>query len=414
MVNLNTNEVCAALTTPELLILEENNQAIRVAERTTTHIWSQTQLVLRRQLTQATYDNLIQGTRLLPLLKGTYGIQAPTPTSRDWLEHRLKPMISKALAGVVGHEVELLFLLASDPSCGDTSEIEAASTPSETPTPPSPASVCARFAREVDFQSLWFEKGRSSGFTQVPDYAFQFWMLYLNQLKPKAFDLWCRILSDDKRNIHDPQFTYWTPPRKYSLRALARAVGTTSVITVSGGPRSCWFNEQAKKTTGNPLPACCGRYQPAKWHHTANETLRCLHWQIGLLEILVQEGLLALDIVKPPPHKPRSHDIRLQVWRNLPLLTPYQVSRLSEIDQLRHAQWLERYGHYQQIDLARWEQLTDTRSLIRLLPDYDLRPATCLTCQTGCPVTCSCRCHHSRQLWGTYQPSQELFPGASQ
>ncbi len=382
-------------------------------DRATAQIWAQTQLVLQRQLTRATYETLIQGTKLLPLLKGTYCIQVPTPTSRDWLEHRLKTMIMKALAGVVGHDVELEFVLAAEPtptvdrdSYSPSPLPEALTTPAAIlPTP----SACARFAQEVDFQSLWFEKGRSSGYTQIPDYAFQFWMLYLNQIKPKAFDLWCRILSDDKRNIHDPYFTYWTPPKKYSLRALARVVGTTSVITVSGGPRSCWFNEQAKKVTGVPLPACCGRYQPAKWHQTTNETIRCLHWQTGLLEVLYQEGLIALDIIKPPPSKPRSHEIWLQVWRNIPLLTPFQVNQLNEIDQVRHAQWLERYGHYQNIDPARWEQLADARSLVRLLPDYDLQPSNCPTCRHDCATGCSCRCHHSRQLWGVYQPSRDLF-----
>lgn len=382
-------------------------------EQTTAQIWAKTQLVLQRQLTRATYETLIQGTKLLPLLKGTYCIQAPTPTSRDWLEHRLKPMVIKALASVVGHEVELEFVLAPEPTSGVDRDAPSTSPLPEPLTAPAaidPAtSPCTRFAQEVDFQSLWFEKGRSSGYTQVPDYAFQFWMLYLNQIKPKAFDLWCRILSDDKRNIHDPNFTFWTPPKKYSLRALARVVGTTSVITVSGGPRSCWFNEQAKKVTGAPLPQCCGRYQPAKWHQTANETIRCLHWQTGLLEVLAQEGLIALDIIKPPPGKPRSHEIWLQVWRNIPLLTPFQVSKLNEIDQVRHAQWLERYGHYQNIDLAHWEQLTDARSLIWLLPDYDLQPSNCPTCRHGCSTGCQCRCHHSRRLWSAYHPSQDLF-----
>ncbi|MCQ3980171.1 MAG: hypothetical protein DPW09_42695 [Anaerolineae bacterium] len=382
-------------------------------EQTTAQIWAKTQLMLQRQLTRATYETLIQGTKLLPLLKGTYCIQVPTAMSRDWLEYRLKLMIMKALTSVVGHEVEIQFVLAPEPTPGVDRDATSTSPLSEPLTVPAAipptASPCARFAQEIDFQSLWFEKGRSSGYTQVPDYAFQFWMLYLNQIKPKAFDLWCRILSDDKRNIHDPNFTFWTPPKKYSLRALARVVGTTSVITVSGGPRSCWFNEQAKKVTGAPLPQCCGRYQPAKWHQTTNETIRCLHWQTGLLEVLAQEGLIALDIIKPPPGKPRAHEIWLQVWRNIPVLTPFQVSQLNEIDQVRHAQWLERYGHYQNIDLARWEQLTDARSLIWLLPDYDLQPSNCPTCRRGCSTGCQCRCHHSRRLWSAYQPSQDLF-----
>jgi hypothetical protein len=261
----------------------------------------------------------------------------------------------------------------------------------------------------VNFQSLWFEKGRSAGYTRVPDYAFQFWMLYLNNIKPKTFDLWFRIISDDKRNVAQPHFTHWTPVKQYSLKALGRAVGTQSTITVTGGPRSCWFNEQAKKLTGQPLPACCGKYQPARWHETENGTWHCRHWQTGLLEVFYQEGLIAIEIIKPPPGKPRAHQTRLQAWSNIPLLTPQQVSQLSEMDQLRHAQWIERYGHLQGIDLARWEQLTDGRSLIPFLPDYDLRPATCPACANGCDPDCRCRCHNGQQLWGAYQPKEEFF-----
>jgi chromosomal replication initiation ATPase DnaA len=140
-------------------------------ERTTTQIWAQTQLVLQRQLTRATYDTLIQGTRLLSLIKRTYCVQVPTPTSRDWLEHRLKPMIIKALAGVVGHDVELEFVLVPEPtpavnpaSASPSLLPELLTTPAAIPSIPS---ACARFAQEVDFQSLWFEKGRSSGYNAI-------------------------------------------------------------------------------------------------------------------------------------------------------------------------------------------------------------------------------------------------------
>lgn len=382
-------------------------------------LWREVQLILQQQMTRTAYENNLQGTKLLVVREDTCCIQVSTSTAQEWLEGRLKARVSNALTSVLGREVEVEFVLAPSPALPE--EDDSVSTPGlpeplAVPTPPvetgQPAlSPSARFAQEVDFQSLWFKKGHSSGYTQIPDYVFQFWMLYLNRVKPKAFDLWCRILSDDKRNINDPSFTHWTPVRKYSLRALARTVGTQSLITVAGGPRSCWLNEQTKHASGAPLEGCCGRYQQTKWHQTANGTIRCLHWQKGLLEMLYEEGLLAIAIVKPPPGKPRSHELRLQAWRNLPLLTPAQVSKLNELDQLRHAQWLERYGHHQGIDLARWEGLTDADSLVPFLPDYALQPSSCPTCQNGCGAGCACRCHHSRQLSEAYKPSQDLFGG---
>lgn len=114
---------------------------------------------------------------------------------QEWLEHRLKETV-RALTNVVEHAVEVEFAVADETANGTCSLRTSSSTPELLlPEPQPPASPCSLFVREVDFQSLWFEKGRSSGYTQVPDYVLQFWMLYLNQIKPKTFDLLYRITS---------------------------------------------------------------------------------------------------------------------------------------------------------------------------------------------------------------------------
>lgn len=276
-------------------------------------IWAETQATLRPQMTKATYEAIIEGTVLLSSANEVYKICTPTTMSKEWLENRLKSMVVRALVSVMGQPiVGVEFEVANKSVATVCQEIDPLvpspgnvfkTLPSETQPDESAitASACATFARAVDFPSLWFEKGRSAGYTRVPDYAFQFWMLYLNNIKPKTFDLWFRIISDDKRNVNEPHFTYWTPVKQYSLKALGRAVGTLSTITVTGGPRSCWFNEQAKKLTGHPLLECCSKYQPVKWHQTEHGTVCCQHWQTGLLEVLYQEGLIAIEIIKPPP-----------------------------------------------------------------------------------------------------------------
>ena len=380
-------------------------------------IWAEVQAELRLQMTRATYEYHIQQARLLSNGNRIYKIQAGTQESQEWLEHRLKEKVVKAFATVLGYPVDVEFVpVNSSPvSIGNTVSLSGVTTyeadTSSSNTPPVQSvpvlSACARFALEVDFQSLWFAKGHSSGFTQVADYWLQFWMLFLNKIKPGAFDVWSRVVSDDKRNINDEGFTHWTPPRKYTFKELGRVVGTKSLVSVRGGPRSCWANEKNKAETGVALAACCQKYSPTRWHETANHTIRCEHWQTGILEVLYREGLIAVEIIKPPPGKPRSHEMRIQAWRNLPLLTPRQVSQLSEWDQLRHNQWLERYGHHQGIDLACWEQLTDAYSLVFFLPEYDLKPGNCPKCQCNCQPGCPCRCHKSRQFWEPFVPMQE-------
>src|SRR5688572_17647950 len=132
-------------------------------------LWSETQLLLQRQMTRATYETILQGTKLLALREDACCIQAPTSTARDWLEYRLKAKVLDALASVLGREVEVEFVVAPTPaSLGEGDSVSALALPDPPAAATLPGEVgqpalspSARFAQEVDFQSLWFEKGRS-------------------------------------------------------------------------------------------------------------------------------------------------------------------------------------------------------------------------------------------------------------
>ncbi len=76
-------------------------------------IWAETQLVLRRQMTQATYDSIVQGTKLLRREKGVYVIGVPSEMTREWLENRWHDIIQRALSSVVGAAVKIKFELMS-------------------------------------------------------------------------------------------------------------------------------------------------------------------------------------------------------------------------------------------------------------------------------------------------------------
>lgn len=74
-------------------------------------IWAETQSVLRPQMTRATYDAIIQGTRLMGREDGTYIVGVQTEMAKEWLENRLRDIVRRALSSVVGVTVNVEFEL---------------------------------------------------------------------------------------------------------------------------------------------------------------------------------------------------------------------------------------------------------------------------------------------------------------
>jgi hypothetical protein len=74
-------------------------------------IWAETQSLLRPQMTRATYDTIIQGTRLIRREDGIYIIGVQTEMAKEWLENRLQDIVRRALSSVVGVSVNVEFRL---------------------------------------------------------------------------------------------------------------------------------------------------------------------------------------------------------------------------------------------------------------------------------------------------------------
>ncbi|MCB0198061.1 MAG: hypothetical protein KDJ65_39325, partial [Anaerolineae bacterium] len=74
-------------------------------------IWSETQSMLRRQMTQATYDTIIQGTRLVGQSRDKYIVGVHSDMAKEWLENRLRDIVQRALSGVVGQPTNIEFVL---------------------------------------------------------------------------------------------------------------------------------------------------------------------------------------------------------------------------------------------------------------------------------------------------------------
>lgn len=314
-------------------------------------IWHKTLAQLKLQMTRATFEAWLQGTVLLEYTDGVYRIAVKNKMAQDWLEHRLLDQVQRTLANIAGEAVTVEFVVAQCP------------TPLVTPAPfaaPLLAPPSASPLAAVDYQQLW----NSTGFIKLDHYANIFWRRYLG----RAFDLWLYLQAKPMSREYLQQG--WTPSRKFRFREVAQSL-KASPNSVKGAAENCYYLRLAADL-GRPLAACCNRFAEAHWQ-PQDTAPRCLHWRTGWLEVLFAEKLLAVAEVKAAD-KPRSHLLQLQVWRILPILTPFQVSRLSESEQERHDRWLEQYGHLAQppLTLTTWEA-EPARTLVPLLtePPYE-------------------------------------------
>lgn len=74
-------------------------------------IWAETQAALRHQLTRATFEAVIQGTKLVGYDDDVYIVGVQSEMTQEWLENRLREVVQRALSTVVGATVKVEFRL---------------------------------------------------------------------------------------------------------------------------------------------------------------------------------------------------------------------------------------------------------------------------------------------------------------
>jgi chromosomal replication initiator protein len=86
-------------------------------------------------MTKATFNTWLRDARLLRCQEGkTYTIGVRNDYAKDWLENRLQDTIARTLSAIVGHPVELLFVVGSD----EPATVERASVAGATPNGATP------------------------------------------------------------------------------------------------------------------------------------------------------------------------------------------------------------------------------------------------------------------------------------
>ena len=78
-------------------------------------IWQAALGELQLQMTKATFDTWLRDTTLVSYEDGTFVIGVHSGYAKDWLENRLLGIIKRTLIGLVGHAVEVKFVVWSKP-----------------------------------------------------------------------------------------------------------------------------------------------------------------------------------------------------------------------------------------------------------------------------------------------------------
>ncbi len=333
-------------------------------------VWQQTLDQLALQMTRQTFDSWLKNSELVSIEDDRYEVAVASSFAKDWLEHRLYGTVQRTLAQVAGRELQLAFVVCPPPG-RNGSDPEPAPAPLASPGPPPQAEETPPVPDDyqpfiIDFRDL----GKETGYTALPYYMTEFWEPYLGT---RAYMLWLKLISRDRRPIFRQSFTNWTPPEELSFRELARLLAQAGHATLKGRLDRCSRYEDALER-GQPLAECCGLHRPYCEIRAEGDERHCFFWRTGLLEILQDEGLVVMQSVRG---KTRNHALRFQVWRSLPVLTPVQVARFDEPRQQAHQAWLNMVARSRPqlgLTLARWQAIPLTvQSLVPEFPAYEQR-----------------------------------------
>ena len=141
-------------------------------------LWQRTLTHLEGRVTKATFATWLADTKAVDLTTDGLVILAPNQYARDWLEHRLLQLISRALADAAGHAVNTAFITQYPPP---------RRKPATDPPPPKGPTAGGTIAIEL----VSFDPA-NRGWVQCSNYAIRFWQPYL---RPRPFALWLTLRS---------------------------------------------------------------------------------------------------------------------------------------------------------------------------------------------------------------------------
>ncbi|MEM7345058.1 MAG: DnaA N-terminal domain-containing protein [Chloroflexota bacterium] len=346
-------------------------------------IWTTVLGQLQTQMTQATFETWLKETHIVSLDENEMVIEAKSTFAKDWLENRLLTTIKRTVTTILGRPVKISFIAKSTgdeiislPSNNGTvhqtdieEEMPETTLKNEIDSQPDEeaSDLDATFVEDTDFHTIKKEMGRWLTELQYDQLFWgaylggQAWLFYRHLLMHWVKDV--RKKEMHHLNLNKPQ-NHWTSPFKLSYRKAVKWLGKSNQKIIPGGMYECHQSDAHHRILKQNIMACCGAYHLHDWQCQSDESGgRCHYWRPGLIHRLHDEHLLVMDISK-------TGRATVQIWRNLPLLTPYQVERLNSFLQDEHERWIMQYGHLYNLTFDRWLEFT-RKSHIPLQPGYD-------------------------------------------
>src|SRR4029079_10671929 len=101
-------------------------------------VWQAALGQLQMEIPKSTFDTWVRGTTLLTHEDGSYVVGVANAYAKDWLENRMRTMVTRTLCGIVGRTVEVRFVVWPADGSGTSASplTESAALPFETAAAP--------------------------------------------------------------------------------------------------------------------------------------------------------------------------------------------------------------------------------------------------------------------------------------
>lgn len=186
--------------------------------------WQATLGELQLQMTKATFNTWVKDTRFLAHEDDLFFVSVPSAYAKDWLENRLYATIKRTLENVMGHSLELRFVVWNDPGNGPDRKVDTLPLLYETTTP-QPANG------DNGYQSNGAGEQRSKGMRLIPRYTFDSFIVGSHNRLAHAAAL---AASENPAKAYNPLFIYGGVGlgKTHLLHAIGHACEKKNLTTV--------------------------------------------------------------------------------------------------------------------------------------------------------------------------------------
>jgi chromosomal replication initiator protein len=183
-------------------------------------IWDIARSQLRLQLPRSTYETWVRDTSCLAYEDGAFVIGVANAYAKDWLSLRLRPLIKRALVGIVGQAVDITFIVQP---------VRLADAPDAAPIPlltyeRAPYEAAAE--EDATEESRMFEPSNTHGANLNPRYTFETFIVGSSNRMAHAV---AQSVAERPGTAYNPLFIYGGSGlgKTHLLQAIGQVVQST-------------------------------------------------------------------------------------------------------------------------------------------------------------------------------------------